>query len=160
MRSLHDKLSPRLTGLPHLADWATHLGGLPHLSCKCGQDKMRDYMERRVTPPRQVTSPTWGPPPPCKQALRPKNKFSDPPFLHVSLDCNQHIKISLFCKFKKICIYNSLTPSFFSSSWHLYHNFSSAQGLVLYTDMKHAILPILFFSLLTLHTAVTLLKIL
>ena len=26
-------------------------------------------MERRVTPPRRVTSPTWGPPPPCKQAL-------------------------------------------------------------------------------------------
>ena len=48
----------------------------------------------------------------------------------------------------------------FIFSWHLYHNFSSAQGLVLYTDMKHAILPILFFSLLTLHTAVTLLKIL
>ena len=27
--------------------------------------KMRDYMETRVT------SPTWGPPPPCKQALNP-----------------------------------------------------------------------------------------
>ena len=27
-------------------------------------------MDRRVTPPKQVTSPTWGPPPPCKQALR------------------------------------------------------------------------------------------
>ena len=25
-------------------------------------------MDRRVTPPKQVTSPTWGPPPPCKQA--------------------------------------------------------------------------------------------
>ena len=37
--------------------------GLPHLSCKCDQIKMRDYMDRRVT------SPTWGPPPPCKQAL-------------------------------------------------------------------------------------------
>ena len=34
-------------------------GGSPlHLSCK-----MRDYMDRRVT------SPTSGPPPPCKQAL-------------------------------------------------------------------------------------------
>ena len=29
-------------------------------------------MERRVTPPRRVTSPTRGPPPPCKQALRMK----------------------------------------------------------------------------------------
>ena len=26
-------------------------------------------MDRRVTPPRRVTSPTWGPPPPPKQAL-------------------------------------------------------------------------------------------
>ena len=38
-------------------------GGLPHLTCKRYQIKMRDYMDRRVT------SPTWGPPPPCKQAL-------------------------------------------------------------------------------------------
>ena len=27
-------------------------------------------MDRRVTPPQRVTSPTWGPPPPCKQALK------------------------------------------------------------------------------------------
>ena len=26
-------------------------------------------MDRPVTPPERVTSPTWGPPPPCKQAL-------------------------------------------------------------------------------------------
>ena len=26
-------------------------------------------MDRRVTKPKRVTSPTWGPPPPCKQAL-------------------------------------------------------------------------------------------
>ena len=26
-------------------------------------------MDRRVIPPKRVTSPTWGPPPPCKQAL-------------------------------------------------------------------------------------------
>ena len=26
-------------------------------------------MNRRVTPPKRVHSPTWGPPPPCKQAL-------------------------------------------------------------------------------------------
>ena len=31
---------------------------------------MRDYTDRRVTPPKRVTSPTWGPPPPCKQTLR------------------------------------------------------------------------------------------
>ena len=44
-------------------------GGLPHLACKRYQIKMRDYMDRRVTPPKRVTSSTWGPPPPCKQAL-------------------------------------------------------------------------------------------
>ena len=38
-------------------------GGSPHLSCKRVQNKMRDFMDRRVT------SPTLGPPPPCKQAL-------------------------------------------------------------------------------------------
>ena len=27
-------------------------------------------MDRRVTPPKHVTSPTWGPPQPCKHALR------------------------------------------------------------------------------------------
>ena len=27
-------------------------------------------MDRRVTPPKRVTSPTWGAPPPCKQALK------------------------------------------------------------------------------------------
>ena len=26
-------------------------------------------MDRRITPPKQVTSTTWGLPPPCKQAL-------------------------------------------------------------------------------------------
>ena len=30
---------------------------------------MRDYMVRQVTPPKRVTSPTWGPPLPCKQAF-------------------------------------------------------------------------------------------
>ena len=59
---LHGKLSLRLTGLPFLAGRATCLGGSPHLSCKRDQNK-RNYMNRRVT------SPTWGPPPPCKQAL-------------------------------------------------------------------------------------------
>ena len=39
-------------------------------SCKRDQIKMRDYMDKRVTPPKLVTSPTSGPPRPCKQALR------------------------------------------------------------------------------------------
>ena len=44
-------------------------GGSPHLSCKRDHIKMRDNIDRRVTQPKRVTSPTWGPPPPCKQAL-------------------------------------------------------------------------------------------
>ena len=70
LRGLPGKMRPRLTGLPYLGDRETHLGGLPHLSCKHDQINVRDYMERRVTSSRQVTSPTWGPPPPFKQALR------------------------------------------------------------------------------------------
>ena len=31
---------------------------------------MIEYMDWRVTPPKRVTSPTWGPPPTRKQALR------------------------------------------------------------------------------------------
>ena len=64
------KMRPRLGGLPYLADRATRLGGLPHLSCKHDQIKMRDYMRGGLPHLRRVTSPTWGPPPPCKQALR------------------------------------------------------------------------------------------
>ena len=55
-------------------DWARQIGevtcrGSPQLLCKRDQLKMRDHMDRQVTTPNQVTSPTWGPPPPCKQAL-------------------------------------------------------------------------------------------
>ena len=44
--------------------------GSPHLTCKHDQIKVRDYMNRRVTPPKWVTSPTWGHPRPCKQVLK------------------------------------------------------------------------------------------
>ena len=44
-------------------------GGSTHLSCKRDQIKLKDYMDKRVTLSPRVTSPTWGPPPPCKQAL-------------------------------------------------------------------------------------------
>ena len=48
---LHGKLSPRLTGLPYLENRATRLGGSLHLSCKRDQNKIRIYMDRRVTSP-------------------------------------------------------------------------------------------------------------
>ena len=54
-------------------------GGSPHLSCKRDQIEMRDYMDRRVTPSKRITSPTWSPPPPCKQAPNLCNKLRDSP---------------------------------------------------------------------------------
>ena len=65
---------PGWQGYP-TADRATRRGGSPHLSCKRDQGEIRSYMDRRVTPPRRVTSPTWGPPPPCKQAPRMTQYF-------------------------------------------------------------------------------------
>ena len=50
-------------------------GRSPHLTCTRDQLKMRDYMDRRVTPPKRLTSPTWGPPPPCKEALKETDLF-------------------------------------------------------------------------------------
>ena len=72
LKRWHGRIWPQLIGLPGVADRATHLEGSPHLSCKRDQIKMRDYMDRqvRVTPPKWVTVPTWGPPPACKQALK------------------------------------------------------------------------------------------
>ena len=77
LKRWHGRMWPQLRGSPSVADRATHLEGWPHLSCKRDQIKMRDYMERWVTPPKWVTIPTWAPPPPCKQAL----KVSAAPFL-------------------------------------------------------------------------------
>ena len=45
-------------------------GESPHKSCK------RDHMYRRVTPPKRVTLPNWGTPPPCKLALRFPSLFT------------------------------------------------------------------------------------
>ena len=64
-------------GGPHTGE--VTCGRSPHLSCKRDQIKMRDYMDRRVTPPKRerAPSPAWGPPLPFKQALRPMPiKFS------------------------------------------------------------------------------------
>ena len=38
-------------------------------------------MDRRATPPKRVTSPIWGTPPPCKQALSVTNYFVQLQFL-------------------------------------------------------------------------------
>ena len=48
-------------------------GGLPHLTCQRDHIKMRDYMDRWVTPPKWVTSPIQGTIPPRKQTLSYSN---------------------------------------------------------------------------------------
>ena len=70
LKRWHGKIWPQLRGLPSVARWATHFQGSLHLSCERDQIKMRDYMARRVTPPKWVTMLTWGPSPPCKQTLK------------------------------------------------------------------------------------------
>ena len=107
MTRLHSKSSPRLTGLLYLADRATRLGGSPHLSCKCDQNKRRNYIDRRVTPPWRVTSPTWGPPPSCKQALK-----------NVLLVCQEERRASdtvLFTSENNDIANQSVDTSFFTS---------------------------------------------
>ena len=85
--------------------------GSPHLSCKRDQIKIRDYMDRRVTPPKRVTSPTWGPPPPCKQPLsflcaqassgncehRSREKFSI-----LTLKPRSHVRILIYRTWPKL----------------------------------------------------------
>ena len=60
-------------GEPQIGEVAC--GGSPHLSSKRDQIKMRDYMDRQVTPPKRVTSPTCSPPPPCRQTWDYKPNF-------------------------------------------------------------------------------------
>ena len=55
--------------------WFLQAGRRTHVCEK--RSKMRDYMDGRVTPRKRVTSPTWGPPPPCKQALNLSQNFFD-----------------------------------------------------------------------------------
>ena len=59
---------PNASGGPQLGE--VTCGESLHLSCKRDKLRTRDYVDRRVTPPKRVTSPTWGPSPPYKQALK------------------------------------------------------------------------------------------
>ena len=64
------RLRARLHGAgePHEGE-VTRLRRVTHLHDRWG-DNMRDYVDRQVTPPKRVTSPAWGHPPPRKQALK------------------------------------------------------------------------------------------
>ena len=91
-------------------------GGLPHLSCKHDQIKTRDYVDGWVTPPKRVTSPTRGPPPPCKQTLKQFLSW----FLRLSL--NGFVRFSLKIKGKQRTLrYNfqfNLRVKFVNAKWY------------------------------------------
>ena len=106
-----------------LADRATRLGGLPHLSYKHDQIKMRDYMERRVTPPRQVTSPTWGPPPSCKQALI--NLFSSVclyTLINIGFYPDAFLKMCSHCSSSKNLWSSKFSPIFSTYNMNLHYS--------------------------------------
>ena len=69
LKRWHGKIWPQLRGT-QCDRPATRLQGSSHWSCKRDQIKMRDYMDRRVTPAKWATMLTWAPPPRCKQALK------------------------------------------------------------------------------------------
>ena len=88
LMSAADELRPRLGRLPHFETFTCQNVTPPHPSCKHDQIKMRDYMERRVTPP------TWGPPRPCKQALHETRDPRRKPALRCRTDPVSFIKVN------------------------------------------------------------------
>ena len=96
---------PPLRRLPGLADRATYLSWSPHLSCKCDHIKMRDYMDRRVT------SPTLGPPPPCKQAL--SLLVGKSTLLRISLKCSMYLCLYILENFWSFICLSLILLTFF-----------------------------------------------
>ena len=66
------RLRARLHGVgePHEGE-VTRLGGVTRLHDRRG-DNMRDYVDRRVTPPKRVTSPAWDPHLHVNRPLKPE----------------------------------------------------------------------------------------
>ena len=78
-----------------------------HLSCKRDQiQNMRDYMDRRVTPSKRVTSPTWGPPPSRKHALSPSPIVATGDLLSASNDL--HALSALQCFHLRAIVYKRI----------------------------------------------------
>ena len=61
------RIRPRPGGLPHLETFTWQNLTPAERVTRSGRP---GYPPWRVTPPKPVTSPTWGPSPPCKQALK------------------------------------------------------------------------------------------
>ena len=70
-------------------------------------------MDGWATPPKRVTSPTWGPPPPCKQALSPtKQRCSCAKYITAKKDKKRAARENLFfanqkkkCAARAICFF-------------------------------------------------------
>ena len=57
-------------------------------------------MDKRVTPLKRVTSPTWGPPPPCKQALNTQ-------VAHVKSIGNENVTLTVKSRCFKVIAFNA-----------------------------------------------------
>ena len=127
----HGENSPQLSGLPGLADRATRLGGVPHLSFERDQEKKRDCMERLATPPRRGTSPSRGPPPPCEQSLNYPSNITSQKYarrLTINSVFSRDLKVSLL---ETSCYaYIRLLP---------YHTFSIARLYGIFMALEIAI---------------------
>ena len=62
-------------------------------------------MDRRVTPPRRVTSPIWVPPSPCKRALTP------PFFINLRHICKEHFFFVQWNKKRQTEFYEQMTSN-------------------------------------------------
>ena len=72
--------------------------------------QMRDYLDRRVTPPKRVPSPTWDPPPPCKRVLSFLFQYSrDDCYSQEKIENNVYTK---FCGKNSCLIGNERVPNF------------------------------------------------
>ena len=57
-------------------------------------------MDSWVTPPKRVTSSTWGPPPPCKQALT-KHENCDLHIVTINLHVAVNFQLFQYCALKE-----------------------------------------------------------
>ena len=62
-------------------------------------------MDRRVNLPKGATSPTWGPPPPCKQALTVLHVDSNPFERRRCFNSFKIIPLFFFIKLSQLVVY-------------------------------------------------------
>ena len=67
---MHFKRAFKLAMVHNGPLWGDLTGVAGHPNYHVKVVKLKYYVDGRVTSPKRVTSPTWGPPPPCTRALR------------------------------------------------------------------------------------------